>query len=317
MKTTLWGIAALVVVGCGGLASSNGGDAGTDRGPTSGVDGAVMDARDAVGSSADAHRFTEERIVFLVETSGAMVVLDPLKARAQAINQVLLDHKGDTNDEFAVITFDSMIVTAAGFSHALDVATIDASVSQANDLNDYEGALDAVATLIDTDAKATPAATLAQTRYVVVLLAGSTPDPQCTADVTPCGSTTCPAMMYCTLGNCYEEYSICTIPRADWATAFSPPLNPSLYPDLLAGADYNTAALVDQKVADIVALQSKDKIGSVELDTVLVFDPSAAKNPLSAPFRLSRGVSTQWLKQLAKAGGGTYVDLSTTSKLPF
>jgi len=317
MQTTPWVIAALTVVGCGGLASSNGGDAGADRGPTSRLDGAASDARDAVAPPGDASRFTEERIVFLVDTSGAMVLLDPSHARAQAINQVVLDHAGDTNDQLAVITFDSSIVTAAGFSHAPDETAVDMSVSQANDLCDYESALDAAATLIDKDAKATPAATLAHTRYRVVLLAGSTPDPQCTAEVTPCGSTTCPSMMYCSVGTCYQQILLCTTPRADWGTAFSPPVNPALYPDLVAGADYNTAAIVDQKVSDIVALQSKDKIGSVELDAVLVFDPSAAKSPLFTPFHLNRDVSAAWLKQLAKAGGGIYVDLSTTSKLPF
>ena len=110
---------------------------------------------------------------------------------------------------------------------------------------------------------------------------------------------------------------LCTTPRAQWSTAFSPPVNPSYYPDLVAGADYNTSALIQQKVADIVALQSTDQIGSVEVNAVLVFDPAAATNPLATPFQLSRAGSTQLLKQMAKTGGGIYIDLSTTTKLPF
>jgi len=40
------------------------------------------------GPSRDSGGFIHERILFLVDTSGAMVVLDPSKARVQAVDQV-------------------------------------------------------------------------------------------------------------------------------------------------------------------------------------------------------------------------------------
>src|SRR5271156_881415 len=43
MKRRFYGIAALVVVGCSGLASSNGRDAGGDRGPTLHMDSGPAD----------------------------------------------------------------------------------------------------------------------------------------------------------------------------------------------------------------------------------------------------------------------------------
>jgi len=316
-------VAALVAVsalslaaGCGGGTSTTG-DAGAHD--AAGHDAPAHDHAASDGPSRDGGGFIHERILFLVDTSGAMVVLDASKARVQAVDQVIQEHKGDSNVQIAVIATNSSTSTfpAAGFTSAVDETAVDALLSQAANLGDYEGGLDAVAKLVHQDAMATAAATRAQTRYVVVYLGGSTPSPHCTAEATPCGSTTCPAQTYCAAGSCNMQFLLCTTPRAQWSTTFNPPVNPSYYPDLVAGADYNTSALIQQKVADIVALQSNDKIGSVEVNAVLVFDPSAAKNPLAAPFQLSRADSTQLLKQMAKTGGGTYIDLSATPKLPF
>jgi sulfatase modifying factor 1 len=54
MKWTPSGIAALVcVAGCGGLSSTNGGDAGTDRSPMSPVDSGPMDSGPVDAGTAD------------------------------------------------------------------------------------------------------------------------------------------------------------------------------------------------------------------------------------------------------------------------
>ncbi len=313
-------LGSVALVGCGSSGSpGNGGH--TVPPDAAKVDGAARDARASDGSARDGGPFTQERIVFLVETSGAMEVLDASKARVQAVSQVMQNHKGDPAVQFSVVTFNSSIASfpGTGFASAFGDAgaEVDTLLGQAASLTDYEDALDTVATLIDHDAMATSASTRAQTRYVVILLAGGTPDPQCSTEAAACGTATCTVSQSCWAGACSTDLTLCTIPRAQWGTAFDPPVNASLYPGLVSGSDFNTSAVIQQKAQSIAALKAKDQVGSVEVNAVLDFAASAAGNPLAGPFNLNRSASASLLQQVAQAGGGAYVDLSTTPELPF
>jgi hypothetical protein len=322
-----------VMVACGDsgvVAGQNLGDTGTDGMSADGA--AQTEAGSSDGPASDAGALTQERILFLVDVSAAMLVLDPQNQRAQAVSGVIQKHQGDPNVQFAVVTFSSAVVNVtSGFTHSPDATAISSALAQSANLTDYEGGLAAVEKIIATDATATAAAMRAQTRYVLVVLAGAMPDPLCSAETTDCGpSVKCQPHSHCTPTTvlnassqpqeqyaCNPDYMICTVPRAQWATAFNPPVSPSLYPGLVAGADYNTPALIQQSVQSIVALQSQDKTGSIELNTVLVFNASALMSPAAAPFDLDLVGETALLKQMAQAGGGTYADLSMTPQLPF
>ena len=312
--TCLFG--AKLIAGCGSIAATS--SMAKDGGAIDSGTGA--DVPLSSDGDVDARVFTEERILFIVQVGG-MSVADPGNARTRAVTQVIKKHLGESNVAFAVISFDqaSTLTTngsANGFTSEPNLPNIATLLSSPGYLSDYEGALSAAAKLIADDAIGTDAATRGLTRYVVVFLAGPAALPQCTYDETPCGSTTCPSGRYCFAGACAMEDELCTIPRSEWPTRLSPPVSSELFPDLVQGTDFNTGPQVLRKVQELTALQSSEHIGSVELNAVLVFDPSVAPDA-SATVVGRREDAVALLKQVAEAGGGRYIDLSTSPVLPF
>jgi hypothetical protein len=280
----------------------------------------ATDATDAAhlpdGTPVEAAAPTPERILFVVET-GATAIVDAAKARVAAVNKVIEKHTGQTNVEFGVIAFDQAVVKAAlTFTAIPDLPNVDDALAQSGTDADYEGALSAAATFIGKDAMATAPATRSLVRYVVVFMGGAPPEPVCSVGSTTCGSSTCEPGNYCSAGACGPDPMICTVPRSSWGTAFDPPVPSSLYPDLVMGKDFNTLAAIQGKVESITALQASDHIGSVELDTVLVWSPSDAGAAV-VPGVGRREDAVALLTQMATVGGGSYIDLSATPTLPF
>lgn len=64
-----------------------------------------------------------------------------------------------------------------------------------------------------------------------------------------------------------------------------------------------------------VALRTQDGISGVDVNAVLIFGPQTTD--AAAVFGFNRAASAALLMQMASAGGGVYVDYSTTPMLPF
>jgi hypothetical protein len=257
-----------------------------------------------------------ERLLFIVEITASAIV-DPAKSRVAAVNQIIEKHAGDANIHLGVLAFSESVVNATRvFTAAADLPAIDSAISQSGTDADYEGALSAAATLIDEDAKALPAATRALTHYVVVFMGGAPPQPVCTVASTTCGSSTCPTEYYCSAGACVPDPLICTLPRSSWGSALSPPVPSSDFPNLVPGKDFNTLSAIEGKIQSITALQAADQIGSIELDTVLVWAPSDG-GAVTVPGVGRREDAVALLTEMAMTGGGSYIDLTATPTLPF
>src|SRR5207237_7093916 len=139
-------------------------------------------------------------------------------------------------------------------------------------------------------------------------LPDGTPDPVCSAKPTPCAATMCMTHEYCAVpmkNRCDTEYDICTIPKENWKDAFDPPLDPSLYPGLTAGADYNQPYQILHQVDDIIALQDFYRVGEIRVHTGFLFDPAAASDPLAAPFNLDHDPGVAILSAIAMPRMGT------------
>jgi hypothetical protein len=293
-----------VALGCGNNASQ--GDAGAQ------LDGAA--ASDGATPGGDMSFETEQRYLFIVDTSGSMSLIDKNASRAQAVAAVVTKYN-DLADS-AVIVFNSPVSDIAGFINNWSVTQLETALSVAQNQCDHEGALDQAKKTIDKDAMSRSATARAHTHYNVAFLTGNLSSPECDTGTTPCDTATCNAGSSCRAGTCIGNANICNIPRSQWGNLM-PPLPMSLFPSLMPGMDYNTAARVAQKVKDLVALVAQDQIGAITFDTVLVFDPAEVNDPKIKPLLLDRDGTAAYLKSLAQAGGGNYYDLSTIPSLPY
>jgi hypothetical protein len=277
------------------------------------------------------------KILFLVDTSGSMIVTDPAKVRVQGVNDVIKKYSGLPGVEFAVIGFSSAIVPAtvdkmgaAIFTSTPDLAAIDNVISQADDLTDDQGILGAAYELLTTDIVASTPAERARSKYIIIFFTDGIPDPLCSADTTPCGSMSCAPHTHCdptTILNaasqetehyeCDPDYMICTVPKKDWSSVFAGSLNTADYPQLQAGANYNTTPQILASVDQIMALQSQYHVGSITLNTNFLFPLNALSNPLAAPFALDRPAGDALLTAMAEHGNGTFQEFTSDTQINF
>jgi hypothetical protein len=116
---------------------------------------------------------------------------------------------------------------------------------------------------------------------------------------------------------CDPDYLICTVPKMNWASAFSPPVPTSLYPQLEAGANYNTTSQLLTAVNRIMALQSEYHVGAISLNTNFLFPVNALSNPLAVPFQLDRPAAEGLLSEMAQAGNGTFQEFTDDTQISF
>jgi uncharacterized protein YegL len=258
------------------------------------------------------------KILFVVDTSDSMSVTDRDAKRTAAVAKVIERYQAQPAVKFGVIAFDSRIDKLTdGFTASPDLSAIESRLSTADRLTDYQGALSAAYQMISEDVVASSAAERARSKYVIVFFSDGTPDPQCSAQVTVCGSGTCPAHQHCRAGVCKDDYLICTVARKDWATAFDPPLPQDLYPDLDLGADYNQMSQILRSVDDIIGLQDFYRVGEIRLHTAFLYDPEAASDPLAIPFGLDHDGGVELMTAMAEHGFGTFTEFSAATSIDF
>jgi hypothetical protein len=109
------------------------------------------------------------------------------------------------------------------------------------------------------------------------------------------------------------------VDRQNWATAFNPPLDPSLYPQLQAGGDYNQPEQIYKAVDDILALQDAYRVAEVRLHAALLFDPAAIGDPLASAqaFNLDINKARDLLNGVAMHGQGTFTEFSNAQSISF
>ncbi len=277
------------------------------------------------------------KILFLVDVSGSLVVTDPAKVRVQAIAETIEKYQGLPGVEFGVITFNSEITQAAppvgtgSFTSNPDMSAISMAVGINDDLTDTQGVFGAAYEALTLDMLQSTPAERARSKYIIIFFTDGIPDPVCSADVTPCGSSmTCQPGTHCVPTTilspdsqqvenyqCTDDYLICSVPKKDWGTAFNPPLDPALYPQLQAGANYNTIPQILASVNQIMQLQNQYHVGSITINTNFLFPIAALSNPLAVPFGLDRPYADELLNEIAAAGQGTFQEFTDDSQISF
>jgi hypothetical protein len=290
-----------------------------------------LEIQGEVCASPPANAVFPVKILFLVDCSGSLIVTDPTDVRVTAINEIIQKYQGLPGVEFGVLAFNSTITNVTkGFTAQPSLSAIDSVISVADDLTDDQGVLGAAYELITQDIVASTPAERSRSKYIIIFFTDGIPDPLCSADTTKCGDLTCQPHTHCvpttilSSGSmekeqyaCDDDYLICTVPKKDWKTAFNPPLNPSLYPQLMAGANYNTTPQILAEVDQIMELQSEYHVGSITLNTNFLFPVNALSNPLAVPFQLDRPAGEALLTAMASAGNGVFQEFTDDTQINF
>ena len=116
---------------------------------------------------------------------------------------------------------------------------------------------------------------------------------------------------------CTPQYLVCSVPKSDWGSYFNPPVDPSLYPQLQAGAPYNTTQQLLSSVQEIMQLQTDYHVASIELNTNFLFPIDALSNPLAVPFDLDRPAGEALLEAMASIGDGTFQEFLSDTDINF
>lgn len=260
----------------------------------------LVQVQASVCTSAAQPELFPVKILFLVDTSLSMTVTDRTDRRSQAVLDVINRYQGNPAVEFGVIAFDSAIDNITnGFTSSPDTSAIATRLQQADNLTDYQGAFSAAYTMISLDLENASPATRARSKYVVIFFTDGTPDPECAAGVQS------------------AQYAVCYVPRENWGSAFSPPVDPSLYPALQAGGDYNQPYQIYQAVDNIVNLENIYRVAEVQVNTAFLFDPAAAADPLYAAFNLNQAAGESLLTEVAAHGGGTFTEFDAGVAINF
>jgi hypothetical protein len=257
------------------------------------------------------------KVLFIVDNSDSMNVTDRSRKRLDAVRAVMLRYQDHPAVSFGVITFNSAVDRSPpqGFTNAPELTALE---KKADSLTDYQGALGVAYQMISEDIVASSPAERARSKYIIIFFSDGTPDPQCSASPTPCGTGQCPAHQHCRATVCQDDYLVCTVPRKDWSAAFTQPgPDPTMYPDLGAGADYNLTPQILRAVDDIMGLQDFYHVGEIRLHTAFLYDPEAASDPLAVPFGLDREGGVALMTSMAEHGLGTFTEFDSASKIDF
>lgn len=274
------------------------------------------------------------RVVFVVQNSGAMCVVDPPGSQGQAgfcetvassitppgltrpvrvsvIDTFLNANRARTNFSAALVSWGENphvvpFVSGSDPSLRIALAELQSTIQKASNL---QGALEAARGLIEQDVLTTAASVRARSRYVVVVLSTGVPFPRCAAN------------------DMMAEYASATRPELVWADSpgagtYCNGQNPEIL-GFAPGSSLNQNAQLFAAVDGMLALDTQYGLGDVRVFTRLMMNDAnvAACGPicqdLFGPQSLAdtRAMGTWLLTQLAQRGQGTFVDPGTPSSL--
>ena len=277
------------------------------------------------------------RMVFVVQNSGAMCIVDPpgsqgaagfceqastflpgtqtQPGRIAAIRRFFADNASRPNVSAAVVSYgmNASVIPFTPTTQPVPTAVAALQGALANGSN-LQGALEATKTLIEQDVQNTAESIRARSRYVVVILSTGIPYPRCSSNdsLAVYASAANPAL---TWADSSGAGSFCNLDM---------PNDPERLGTFTAGGDLNQNAQLFGLVDGMVALDAQYGLGDVRVFTRLLMNDAnlAACGPIcqdlfgvSTSFADTRTMGTWLLTQLATRGQGTFADPGTPAML--
>lgn len=279
------------------------------------------------------------RMVFVVQNSGAMCVVDPpgsqgsagfcemvssflpgtqtQPGRITAIQRFFSDNKTRPNVSAAIVSYGTNAAvipfTPVTLGVPNGVGQLQSNLAKGSNL---QGALEATKALIEQDVQNTAASIRARSRYVVVILSTGVPFPRCSSNdsLGTWASAANPALVW---ADSAGAGSYCNTPMTN---------DPDPITTFTAGGDLNQNAQLFSLVDGMLALDAQYGLGDVRVFTRLLMNDAnlAACGPIcqdlfgvNTSFADTRTMGTWLLTQLATRGQGAFVDPGTPSMLSF
>ncbi len=234
------------------------------------------------------------KVVFVLDQSNSLQCLDSEDRRFAALQTAVQDLRDAPNAEFAFIGFSSW-VREVGFTRDIDAIQEFLDPNQGlGPATDYQGVLATTARLLEADMRETDARERARTRYIVNFVSDGVPEPRCTAG---CDSSEPPDSLY---GVCNTTLDI---PEGEYVE--HTPCQP-----------YNQNEQILARVEDIMELRDLYDVGSLTMNTTLLFSPVPVVEAIcpgaAEQFGYDREEASGLLRVMATAGEGIFQDVNLT-----
>jgi len=261
------------------------------------------------------------KVLFAVDQSSSLQLTDPMNLRLRAIQGLMDDLIAEPDTQIGFLGFANW---SRERPFTRDLSTFADILADGNGVaTDYQGALSTVIRILENDMVAVGQAERARTRYVVVYVSDGIAEPRCRAgcedDEERCANgedddadgrvdgadEDCDGV-----GNNVLRpdtlYGICN---------FTEDLDEVLDPDEYVDFDgrcpaYNQTDQILDKVRDILRLRDTYSVGSINLNTVLLFQPNPA---IQEQFGYDLDEARAVLRAMAREGGGVFRDVNLAS----
>ncbi|HJK96513.1 MAG TPA: hypothetical protein RMF84_04790 [Polyangiaceae bacterium LLY-WYZ-14_1] len=258
------------------------------------------------------------KVLFAVDQSSSLQLTDPMNLRLRAVQGLMDDLIAEPDTEIGFLGFANW---SRERPFTRDLGTFADILADGNGVaTDYQGALSSVVRILENDMVAVGQAVRARTRYVVVFVSDGIAEPRCRAGCED-DETTC--------ANGEDDDADGRVDGADddcdgvgdrvlrpdtlyGICNFTEDLDEVLDPDEYVDFDgrcpaYNQTDQILDKVRDVLRLRDTYSVGSINLNTVLLFQPNPA---LQAQFGYDLDEARAVLRAMAREGGGVFRDVN-------
>ncbi|MEW5850130.1 MAG: hypothetical protein AB2A00_15175 [Myxococcota bacterium] len=291
------------------------------------------------------------KIMLVMDASGSLQFLDEGGLRVSAVRALLSRYEGDPAVSFNIIQFNSLLYQSPDlaqvpddqlFANPVDIS--DTQLQLAEVQTDYQAALSRAYSTLLADMTAS-GNIVRNTKYVVIFFSDGQPSPVCcpceeeTAQPDSATPFTCdangnpdPPPPSTNLGGLIFEQRYCEGQQELPICNLTDPNLVGRFADAYAGlfdangdgnrddydgnGSYNRGYQIDQLMRDIVDLANTFEVGAFQFHTVLLYNPNLPP-AVQAIVQVNYDTSSARLTEMARIGGGTYVEARNAADLDF
>jgi len=268
------------------------------------------------------------KVLFVIDQSYSLQCTDSTNRRYSALNQLIGDLLSNPSTYLGFIGFSSWSRQQDFTRNTSDIQPFLDPAAGLGPATDYQGALATAVQMLENDMVEVGPAERARTRYIVVFISDGVPEPRCNqgceddedmcsngedddGDGSTDGADTDCANIGDTSLHPDNNYPICNMDIA--ALRDEGILGDDEYVDMLSVCPgYNQPEQVMHRVDQILELQDAYSVGSVNLNTVLLFSPQAVVESVcpgaSTEFGYNEIQARAMLRAMAIEGEGSFRD---------
>ncbi|MEM9861175.1 MAG: VWA domain-containing protein [Myxococcota bacterium] len=279
------------------------------------------------------------KVLIMLDQSSSFQCTDPMRNRFDAIDDAITRILRQRSSSVGLVGFSEWSRTVPFTTERGDLS--DRLADGGGSATDFQGALAAGLQVLENDMLATSPGERARTRYVVLFVSDGLPEPRCRAGCEDGASVNDPALGAFFTGTCdngEDDDGDGAVDGGDRDCQDPDLLDPPFSPCNFRGRsdlpgsieddeyvdfsgvcpDYNQPEQRQQRVRDMLELQEIYNVGSISLNSVLVFTTPAALAATcgagaAEAFGFDRVEASSILRGMAEAGRGAFRDVDVSA----